>query len=342
MCFGNDAPQQQAIPAPPPEKEIMDFISYITGTQTVTVTGADGKRKRVTTKLPETPEQQRFLQPARDMLATALTELPKLFKYNPQSAISFAPVVDTFANLDQERLNDLGQFANIGDIEQYKADFRDMQRAVIDEQFATRNQRNEERLAHTGRGSGTYAAESRAAMAREHALARQIGDTRSTQAAEDLAAKRLGTNEQAFGLREQGRQGTLGAVQADYALNKADEEDQENRRLQAMTEQKGLFDLGSNVIRYDESKALGDRTQDQALGTYVAENNVQNANYAQQVGAIQANNAMRMEEYRRRPPSFGEIAANAVGTGLNAYLSRGTSLAGGGGAPSFGTMRRVR
>lgn len=323
MCFGKNrsGPQQQAIPAPPPEKEIMDFINYITGTQTVTVTGADGKRKRVTTKLPETPEQLRYLQPARDMLATALTQLPKLFKYNPQSAISFAPVVDTFANLDQERLNDLGQFANIGDVEQYKADFRDMQRAVIDEQFATRRQRNEERLAHTGRGAGTYAAESRAAMAREHALARQIGDTRATQAAEDLAAKRLSTNEQAFGLREQGRRGTLEAVQADYALNKADEQDQENRRLQAMKEQQGLFDLGSNVIRYDESKALQDRTQDQSLNTYLAENNVQNARYGHQVNAIAANNRMKMEEYKGRAPSFGEWAANTAGTLGSAVLT---------------------
>lgn len=341
MCFGKNrsGPQQQAIPNPPPEKEIMDFISYITGTQTVTVTGADGKRKRVTTRLPRTPEEQRILQPAEDMLVTALTQLPKLATYNPKSIIPFAPVVDAFANLNAETLKDLGQFANIGDIEKYTADIRNMHRAIVDEQFATRNQRNEERLAHSGRGSGTYAAESRAAMAREHALARQIGDTRATQAAEDLAARRLGTNEQAFGLREQGRRGTLEAVQADYALNKADEEDQNNRRLQAMEEQKGLFDLGSNVIRYDESKALGDRTQDQALGTYIAENNVQNANYAQQVGAIQANNAMRMEEYRNRPPSFGEIAANVAGqgisTGLNYLGSRGRQS-----APSFGTMRR--
>ena len=321
MCFGNDMPQMQAIPAPPPEKEIMDFISYITGTQTMTVTLPNGTRQRVIKLLPKTPEEQKRLQPFADMIATAAVELPKLHKYNPQSVIPFAPVVNAFANLSSEALKDLGQFANIGDIEQYKADFRDMERAVVDEQFATRRQRNEERLAHTGRGAGTYAAESRAAMAREHALARQIVDTRATQAAEDLAAKRLSTNEQAFGLREQGRRGTLEAVQADYALNKADEQDQENRRLQAMKEQQGLFDLGSNVIRYDESKALQDRTQDQSLNTYLAENNVQNARYGQQVGAIQANNAMTMEEYKGRAPSFGEWAANTAGTLGSAVLT---------------------
>lgn len=345
MCLGSgggDRRQQQAIPAPPTEKEIMDFINYITGTQTVTVTGADGKRKRVTTNLPLTPEQERTVLPARELVSTALRELPKLSKYDPKSAIPFAPVVDMFANLNRETLNDIGQFANIGDIEQYKTDFKDMQRSVIDEQFATRSQRNEERLAHSGRGSGTYAAESRAAMAREHALARQIGDTRATQAAEDLAAKRLGTNEQAFGLRQQGRQGTLQAAQADYAFNKADEQDQENRRLQAIGEREGQFNLGSNILRYEEGKALQDRTQDQSLQTYLGENSVQNARYGHQVGAIQANNQMAMEEYRNRPPSFGEIAANVAGQGISAYLTRGGSLAGQGGAPSFGTMRRLK
>lgn len=332
MCLGSggdDRPQQQAIPAPPPEKEIMDFINYITGTQTVTVTGADGKPKRVTTKLPRTPEQERMYQPAEDMLITALTELPKLFKYDPKSAISFAPVVDTFSNLNRETLNDIGQFANIDDIEQYKADFKDMQRAVIDEQFAIRGRRNEERLAHSGRGSGTYAAESRAALAREHALARQIGDTRATQAAEDLAAKRLSTNEQAFGLRQQGRQGTLEAVQADYAFNKADEQDQEDRRLKAIAERQGQFDLGSNVLRYEEGKALKDTTQQDALNTYLAQNNVQNTRYGHQVNAIAANNRMQMEEYKNRAPSFGEWAANTAGTIGSAMLTaRPDTLAG--------------
>jgi hypothetical protein len=329
MCFGNDAPQQQHVPSPPPEKEIMDFINHITGTQTVTVTGADGKRKRITTKLPLTPEQEKMVLPARQMVATVLTELPKLFKYNPQSAISFAPVVDTFADLAKETLADIGQFANIGDIEQYKTDFKAMQRAVIDEQFANRNIQNEERLAHSGRGSGTYAAESRAAMARERALAHQIGDTRATQAAEELAAKRLSTNEQAFGLRQQGRQGTLEAVQADYAFNKADEADQEERRLRAIAERERQFGLGSNILRYEEGKALQDRTQDQALSTYLAENNVQNARYGQEVGAIRANNEIAMDEYRNRAPSFGEWAANTAGTIGSAMLTaRPDTLAG--------------
>jgi hypothetical protein len=330
MCWGkDDPPEMQAISTPPPEKEMMDFISHITGTQSVTVTGADGKKRRVTTRLPRTPEDQAALQTGQDLLISSMKDIQQLFKYDPKSVISFAPLVNTFANLDRERLNDLEQIADIGNIQEDIANFKDMQRAVVDEQFALRERANEERLAHTGRGSGTYAAESRTAMARAHALARMEGDAKATGYAEDLAAKRLGTNKEAFGLRESGRQGTLQATQADYALQKSDEQDMEARRQRALLERKGQFDIGSNVIKYDDWKALQDKTNDQSLNTYLAENNVQNQRYAQQVDAIKANNEMEMEAYKNKPPSFGEWAMNTAGTLGGAMLTANPgSLAG--------------
>ncbi len=325
MCFGNDAPEMQQIPNPPPEKEMMDFISHVTGTQTVTVTGADGKKRRVTTVLPRTPEEAEALKTGQDLLITSMKDIQDLYKYDPKSVISFAPLVNTFANLDQQRLNDLGQIANIGNIQQDIANFKNMQGTLIDEQFAMRERSNEERLAHTGRGSGTYANESRAAMARAHGLARMQGDAQATRDAEDLAAKRLGTNKEAFGLREAGRQGTLEATQADYALNKADEQDQEARRQRALGERKGQFDVGSNVVRYSDWKNLQDKTHDNSLNTYLAENNVQNQRYGQQVNAIKANNEMKMEAYKNKPPSFGEWAVNTGARLGGAYLSGGMS-----------------
>lgn len=329
MCGGNDAPQMQRIPDPPSEKEMMDFINYITRSQTVTVTGADGKKRRITTRLPNDPKQQKALDMGEDLLITSIDQIGKLFKYDPKSVISFAPIVDTFANLDQQRLQDLGQFANFGDIEAKKQQFKDMQKTLVDEQFSMRERANEERLAHTGRGSGTYAAESRAAMARAHGLARLEGDARAERYAEDLAAKRLGTHKQGFELREAGRQGTLESVQADYALNKADEQDQEARRQTALQERMNQFNVGSNIKKYDDWLALQDKTHDQALNTYLAENNVQNQRYAHQVNAINANNQIAQQEYANRPPSFGEIAANIGSNFVGQVLtSPDNSLAG--------------
>lgn len=330
MCGGkDDRPQMQRIPDPPSEKEMMNFINYITGSQTVTATGPNGVRQRITTRLPRSAERQKALEMGEDLVVTSIDQLGKLFKYDPQSSISFAPLIDTFADMDNERLGDLAQFANFGDIEARKQQFKEMQKTLIDEQFSMRERANEERLAHSGRGSGTYAAESRAAMARAHGLARMEGDAKAEGYAEDLSAKRLATHKEGFGLREAGRQGTLEATQADYALNKADEQDQETRRQTALQERMGQFNVGSEVRKYDDWLALQDKTHDQALGTYLAENNVQNARYGQQVNAIAANNRAAQEEYASRPPSFGEWAVN-TGTRLGAaYLSGGASEAGG-------------
>lgn len=313
MCWGDDAPEQQAIPNPPSEKEMMDFVNYVTGTQTVTVTGADGKRQRLTTKLPRTPEQQRAMEVGEDLLITSLEDIQKLYKYDPQSVVSYAPLIETVNNLNEETLQDLGGFANRGDIEQRKQQFREMNRTLVDEQFNRERMANEERLAHSGRGSGTYAAESRAAMARQQGLARAEGDARAVMGAEEYGAKRLATDSQAFGLRQGGRENTLGAAQTAYGLEKANEQDMEQRRMRAIQERGNQLKIGSDIVKYDDWKALQDRTQQDALNTYQAENNVQNQRYGMQVNAIQANNQSKMNEYNNRQSSFGEWAMGTAG-----------------------------
>ena len=343
MCFGNDGPQLQHIPDPPPEKEMMDFVNYNTGTETVTVTDASGKRRRITRRLTRPPNEQARFDIGEDLIINVVRNLSQLNRYNPKSMISFAPVVQAFSNLSNETIADIGQFANLGDIQKDIASLREANKSLIDEQFDLREHANEERLAHSGRGDGIYAAQSRAAMARARGLAHQEGDARARTLAEDLAAKRLATNTSAFNVRDFGRKGALEAVQADYELQKADEQDQEARRLQAIQDNSGMYDIGTGLVRYDDWKALQDRTQDQALATYAAENNVQNARYGAQVNAINANNQMAMEEYKNREPSFG---AQLLGAGVKlgaAYLTGGGSMAAGGGMGSgmFGGGNRA-
>lgn len=329
MCWGDSAPEMQTIDNPPSEKEMMDFVNYVTGTQTVTVTGADGKRQRLTTKLPRTPEQQRAMQAGEDLLITSLEDIQKLYKYDPKSVVSYAPLVKTVNDMSAETLRDLGQFANLGDIEQRKQQFREMNRTLVDEQFARERMSNEERLAHSGRGSGTYAAESRAAMARSQGLARAEGDARAVMGAEDYAARRLGTDAQAFGLRQGGRENTIAAVRNEYGLEKADEQDMEQRRLRAIQERGNQLKVGSDVVKYDDWKSLQDRTQQDALSTYQAENALQNQRYGLQAGAIQANNKAKMDEYNNSQPSFGEWAMGTAGKiGSSMFTASPESMAG--------------
>lgn len=322
MCFGNDSPPQpNYITNPPPETEFMDIIDEITGTQSIIVTGADGKKRRVNSRLPRTPEEEQIYKMAEELIGSSIQNIKQLYQYNPASLIDFSPIVNTFANINKERMQALGQIANIGNIEQDVADFKRMQSSLIDEQFQVKNRANEERLAHSGRGSGTYAAESRASMARNEALARQQGDIQGSIYGEELAAKRLNRNREAFNLQEIGRQGQLQSAQGQYALAKQHEADMERRRLQAIEENKGLLNIGSAITGQDLSKALANNNAQTSLATFNAQASDSMNRYNADVNRQMANYNMAMQEYQNQPPSFGEMALGAVGTIGGAMLT---------------------
>lgn len=349
MCFGSDAPSAPQIGAPPSLAEIMDVIDEITGTQSLIVTGADGKKKRVNSRLPRTEAEQQRFSAAEKLVGSAIKHLKDLNIYKPESLISFAPLIETFASINTQRMDALGQIADLGNIKQDIADFKQMQSNLIDEQFATRNRTSEEGLSHSGRGSGTYAAESRAAMAREHALARQEGDIKANLYGEDIAAKRLGRNTGVFNLQEAGREGQLESAMGQYGIQKDHENDTEKRRLVAIEQNKAMLAAGSGVIQDDLNKALANNNSATSLATYGAENNAKMAHYNADVNRQNVNYQNQMTEYQNRAPSFGEIGMNLVGQGIGAYMTGGTSLAAQGasqfagrGTNPIGTMRKVR
>lgn len=322
MCFGNDdPPPAPQISAPPPAPEIMDIIDEITGTQSVIVTGADGKKKRVNSRLPRTPEEDAKFKAAEQLISSSMQNMIQLYKYDPASMIDFSPLVETFANINRERMQALGQVANIGNIEQDVADFKRMQSSLIDEEYTIKNRSNEETLAHRGRGSGTYAAESRAAMARNEVMARQQGDIQANIYGEELAAKRLARNKEAFNLQEMGRQGQLQSAEGQYALSKEHEADMERRRMRAIEENRGLMGVGSAITGTDLNKALSNDNANLSLNTFNAQANDSMNRYNADVNRQKANYGMAMEEYRNKPPSFGEMALGVAGNVGGAMLS---------------------
>jgi len=322
MCFGNDSPPPAPqLGAPPPAPEIMDIIDEITGTQSIIVTGADGKKRRVNSRLPRTPEEDAKFKAAEELISSSMQNMIQLYKYDPASMIDFSPIVETFANINRERMESLGQIANIGNIEQDVAEFKKMQSSLIDEQFSIKNRSNEEALAHSGRGSGTYAAESRAAMARNEALARQQGDIQGSIYGEELASKRLNRNKEAFNLQEMGRQGQLQSAEGQYALAKEHEADMERRRQSAIAENKGLMGVGSAITGADLSKALSNTNAQTSLATFNAQAGDSMNRYNADVNRQMANYNMAMNEYNNQPPTFGEMALGAVGTVGSAMLT---------------------
>jgi hypothetical protein len=340
MCFGNSSPPAApVIPPPPPPPEILDVIDEITGTQTITVVGEDGKKRRVTQRLPRTPEEEARFRSGERLMANALKNIQELYKYNPASAIDYTPIVNTFANLNRERLNDLAQIADLGNIAEDIAEFKEMQKTVIDEEFAIKNRTMEENLAHSGRGSGTYAAERRAAMAKNEVTARQRAGVEAAMYGEDLAARKLDRNSQAFGLREMGRQGQLEQAQMKYALAKEHEADMERRRQTAIEENKGLYNIGGGIVGQDLAKAMGGNTSGEALNLFNAQASDSLGRYNADVNRTMANYKMQMDEFNAQPPSFGEALLGVAGQGVGAYVNNRMGEMGrihGGGLPSSG------
>lgn len=343
MCFGNDnPPAAPRISAPPPAPEILDTIDEITGTQTVTVVGDDGKKRRVTQRLPRTEEEQRRFESGERLMGNALRNIQQLYQYNPESAVNYAPIIETFANLNRDRMRDLSQIADLGNIEEDVQNFKEMQRTVIDEEFTRMNRSAEEALAHSGRGSGTYAAERRTAMARNEAMARQRAGVEATMYGEDLAARKLSRNADAFNLREMGRQGQFDEAQMRYGLAKDHEADMERRRQAAIQENQGLYDIGAGIVGQDLSKAMAGNTSGDALNMFNAQASDSMNRYNADVNRQMANYKMQMDEYNARAPSFGETAMNLVGRGVGAYVSGGMGEMGrqAGGASSFSNWNR--
>lgn len=337
MCFGGDSPP--AAPQfgpPPPAPEMMDIIDEITGTQSVIVTGADGKKRRVNSRLPQTPEETQKFKAIEDLIASSMKNIQQLYKYNPESAVNYAPLIDTFANLDRQTIQSLSRITNLGNIEQEIGQFKQMQASLIDEQFGNRERENQERMAHQGVGMSTHAAESRAALTRAHALARQEGDAKASMYGEDLASKRLGRNAQAFQLEEMGRNAQRQTAQTQFGLAKEHEADMERRRLRAVEEQKGLLGIGTAMQGNDLKKAMGNNNAATSLATFNAEAADSMNRYNADVNRQNINYQNRMAEYNAQPPGFGEILGNVGGAvGGAMFTASPGSLAGRLGAKLF-------
>jgi hypothetical protein len=323
MCFGNEPPPPPQLAAAPPPPEIMDIIDEVSGVQSVIVTGADGKKRRVTSRLPRTPEEEQRFKMAEELIASSMRNITQLYQYNPQSAVDYAPLIQTFANLDRKRIESLARITNLGNIEEEVGKFKQMQSSLIDDQFAKRESERLANLAHTGLGESSFAAESRAAMTRAHGLARMEGDARASVYGEDLAAKRLARNKDVFALDEMGRQGELQTAQNKYALAKSHEADMDRRRLQAIEEQKGLMNIGGAITGNDLKKAQSGNPAGQALAEWQAQSADSMNRYNADINRQNMNYQNQLADYNAQGPSTAESLFNVAGKGAMAMFTGG-------------------
>lgn len=337
MSFGNDDPPQYQYVEPPPREEIMDVIDEITGVQSITVTGPDGKKRRKIERLPRTPQEQQLFASGEDLMRRSINNIKNLYQYNPNNVIDFQPLLTTFTNLNNERMNALGQVADIGNIQQDIQDFRNMQSTLDDEMFMRENRALEENLGRRGLSDSYAGQEARAFAARNQDLVRKQSEFNANLYGEDLAAKRLRRNTQAFALDEMGRAGRLQAAEAEFQLRKEQQAEIERRRQTAIGENMNLLKVGSGITGQDLNKALASNAPQLANDTFSRQNADSLQRYSAEVNARNAAYDRELAAYNSRPPSFTDFALSAGGALGGAMLTGApNTLAGRLGTKIFG------
>lgn len=174
--FESDVPE-------PPSFDLMDIVDEISGTQSRTVTGPDGRQQRVTKRLPRNPEEQKLYDMASEQMTKAYGSIQELSALDPFAVEAFKPILDAFKSREERALDQ-----------------------AINQSTANR----ENQLARYGLSNSTNANEIRAASgAMENQLRMDIND-RTTLLANQLRDDAIARQQNVFGLGQ-------GIVNNDFA-----------------------------------------------------------------------------------------------------------------------------
>ena len=317
---GSKPPAPPQLPPPPEPKEILDVIDELTGTEAITVKGIDGKQRRIIRKLPRTREEEALFRKGQEIMQGSLNRITELYRYDPASIIDFAPLVETFANINRERAENLAQIADFGNIEQDIGTFKRMQSDLMQERFLSDRNRLEESLAHKGLSDSTVGREERNLLNRSENQLRNQADLEALNFGESLADKRLNRNRNVFALQELDRENRLQAANQEYNLAQQRKADLEQMRQNAIAEQQNQFALASGLVNQDLNKTLNSRANTDALSQMQIANAAQNANYNANVNRLTQQHQMAMEAHKNRPMGFGDFALKLGGLGAGAFV----------------------
>lgn len=316
------SPRPPQLPPPPKAQEIMDVIDEISGTQAVTVTGPDGKKRRVIQRLPRTPEEEQLFRQGEALMASALQNLKTLYNHDPSQVVDFSPVIQTFANINQERIEDLAQIADLGNIEADVADFKAIQKNLLGEELKQARLAQEQGLVERGHYNSSAGDSFRAQLSREEALARQQVDLNARLYGEQLADQKLRRNLMAHDLREQGRQGKLQEAEREYTLRQQQKQDLKNKQKEAIQNQAALFQMGAGLKGEDTSRAIATRVPELSLQQWSQTNQDQMNRYNADINRINTGYQQQVAHHQMQPPSFletvGSLASGLGGAMLTA------------------------
>ncbi|WP_192483161.1 MULTISPECIES: hypothetical protein [Cysteiniphilum] len=332
MQKGDDPPAPPEIPeAPTPElkmEEMIDVIDEIAGVQSIFTTGADGKKQRVISRLPRTPEEDQFYSQAGTLISSALGNLNALYQREPEAIADYQPVINAFASLDDERIRDLSTVGNLGNIEQEIDSFRQIQNNLVNEEIRRINIDQENNLAQRGHFSSSAGNDLRAQLAREEVLARQQADLNARAYGEDLADQRLNRQLQGYGLRETDRQQRLSQAVTANDLKRQRIADSNAQTQSLINNNLAQLQTGLNLRGIDQNVAMGSQAPGLALDQFNAQQNAINQNYNNALNRANLTYGQQLEQFNARGPTAQQSAAN-LGVGLlGMYLGGWAGAAG--------------
>lgn len=323
---GRTPPQAPQLPAQQAAPELMDVIDELSGVQTITVTGADGKKRRITQRLPLTPQEEQTLNQAKTLMNTAVNNIQRLYQYDPTSVVNYQPFIQAFSSINQERLGDLAQIGDFKDIAEKVQQFKAINQTLTMDAFDNQQRMTEENLARRGLQRSTEATENRAAMAKQRALLEQEVNVASENYGEDLQNRRLDREARTYAIREQGRNARLQEEEAKYNLEQQRVSDLENLRQNAINENVNMLNVGQGITGQDTQRAqLGLEGNRSAISMFGAQAANQNQRYANDVARMQGQHAMNMQQFKSTPARFGQQLRDLGLAAAGSYLGGGFS-----------------
>lgn len=235
MGKSKKGPHVPDIPQMPTAADVPDQRDEVTGTETVTITDANGKKTRVTRMLPRSAEEQALYDKSQQLIQATLGNIERLAVIDPMQAEEFRPFIASYENLLNTDLN--------------KATAKARQAVETD-------------LAHMGLSNSTAAAEMRAAMSGNEAEARTGIKDKARLMAQDMREQainhQLTLNQVAGGVYGTDLQKRLSGRTADLSQN-------ENALMQGWHRNNIQSSLGVAQLRQAAYAARGPSSRDQFL-----------------------------------------------------------------------------
>lgn len=342
MGKSSSPPPAPQIAPPPPPKEIRDVMDNIAKVRFVsTVDAATGKKVLVKDELPRRPEDQRLYDAAHVIVNNAVGEFQRLYNYDPNSVVSYAPFVNTLNQINQERGDEMQRLMNIPDFTRYVDDFKTMQQTLLNDEFTKSSDELEAGLARRGYSDSTAGSEYRAFLASNKARAQQQLDVDALQYGQQLRGQYLAQAGQEYGLNEMPRAAREQAAGTEYQAQLQRQSDLNQQQQQALNHQQIMLNTGTGILQNDQNVRMGGA--DSAAGLALSEvgqaNAAQYAAYNAQVNAQMNQHRMNMDRYNNRPVGWGQrLGSAAAGLGMYAAGSYLGGPVGGAAAASWGNQ----